>query len=94
MTPKQALLGISRIPRIVLTGVISLYQKTLSPDHGPLKFLFPHGYCPYVPTCSEYGKQAIHKHGVLYGSLLTLWRILRCNPWTKGGIDEVPHKHI
>ncbi|MCC7303880.1 membrane protein insertion efficiency factor YidD [bacterium] len=67
--------------------VISVYQKTLSPDHGPNH----RATCRFIPTCSEYGKEAIEKHG-LYGVTLTIWRIFRCNPFmTKSGkIDKVP----
>ena len=51
--------------------------------------------CPYIPTCSEYGLEAIEKHGALKGSILAVWRILRCNPFSKGGVDYVPDKfHI
>ncbi|HBU06578.1 MAG TPA: membrane protein insertion efficiency factor YidD [Candidatus Magasanikbacteria bacterium] len=73
--------------RLPFLWLIRLYQKTLSPDHGPLKHLYPHGYCKYYPTCSEYGYQVIKKHGIIIGSLKAGWRILRCNPWSKGGVD-------
>ena len=46
--------------------------------------------CKYIPTCSEYGLQAIEKYGAFKGGLLTVWRILRCNPFSKGGYDPVP----
>lgn len=70
--------------------LISLYQKFLSPDHSFwAKHFFPHGYCKYYPTCSEYGKHSIKKHGLIVGSAKVVWRILRCNPWGKGGIDNV-----
>ncbi|MBO4882297.1 MAG: membrane protein insertion efficiency factor YidD [Lachnospiraceae bacterium] len=62
--------------------LITLYQKYLS----PLK----RTKCPYYPTCSVYGKEAIEENGVIIGSLLALWRILRCNPFSKGGVDPVP----
>ena len=48
--------------------------------------------CKFYPTCSNYAIEAIEKHGVLYGSALAIWRILRCNPFSKGGIDYVPEK--
>jgi putative membrane protein insertion efficiency factor len=72
--------------------LIRLYQKTLSFDHGPLRKLYPHGYCRFQPTCSEYAYQAIDRHGAFWGLLLGGWRILRCNPWNKGGKDSVPEK--
>jgi len=78
-----------QLPRTIACGTIRLYQKTLSFDHGPMKSLFPHGYCRYYPTCSEYGYQAINKYGVLRGGLQALWRIVRCNPWSRGGNDPV-----
>jgi putative membrane protein insertion efficiency factor len=46
--------------------------------------------CRYAPTCSEYGAQALAAHGALRGSALTVWRVLRCNPFTPGGFDPVP----
>jgi len=75
--------------RLIL-GAIRYYQRTLSPDHGPFKFLWPNGYCKYQPSCSEYGYQSVDKHGAILGVLLMQWRILRCNPWSKGGYDPVP----
>jgi len=73
--------------RIPFLWAIRLYQKTISPDHGLFKGYFPHGYCPYHPTCSEYSRQVIKKRGLVIGLPKTIWRIMRCNPWTKGGID-------
>jgi len=46
--------------------------------------------CKYYPTCSTYAYQAIEKYGVLKGGRLAIWRILRCNPFSKGGVDPVP----
>ena len=45
--------------------------------------------CPYYPTCSMYGMEAIEKHGAIKGGLMAIWRILRCNPFSKGGYDPV-----
>lgn len=75
--------------KYLLIKIIELYQKTLSPDDGWFKHKYPGGYCKYVPHCSEYAKQAIVKYGALVGSFLGLWRVLRCNPWSRGGLDEV-----
>lgn len=72
--------------------MIRVYQKTLSFDHGWLSTLYPQGFCRFYPTCSEYGYKCMESHGVTKGSVLTLWRILRCNPFSKGGIDEPPKK--
>jgi len=77
------------LPRQLAVGIIKLYQKTFSFDHGPLKKLYPHGFCRFSPTCSQYGIEAISKYGIVKGGLLAAWRILRCNPWNKGGYDPV-----
>ncbi len=58
---------------------IKLYQRFISP-------LFPSS-CRYYPTCSSYAVMAIEKYGVLKGSIKAIYRILRCNPFSKGGID-------
>lgn len=79
----------SEIVKKQIIFLIRIYQKTLSPDHGPLKSLYPFGYCRFHPTCSEYAIQTINKNGVLKGGLYAFWRILRCNPFNKGGIDLV-----
>lgn len=84
---KNFLLKTRKIP----LGIIRVYQKTLSPDHGPIfSRFFPDGYCKFHPSCSEYTYQAIDKHGSLRGGWLGFKRIFRCNPWTKGGHDPVP----
>ena len=77
------------LPARFVLALIRLYQKTLSPDHGPLKTFFPYGYCKYDPTCSEYGYQSIEKYGLVIGLPRTVWRVLRCNPCSKGGYDPV-----
>jgi len=69
------------LPRNLIVAGIILYQKTLSPDHGPLHPLYPYGYCRHHPTCSEYGKQAVQKHGCILGLLLIIRRLLTCHPW-------------
>jgi len=80
---------LTNIPKKIIVSLIRIYQKTLSPDHGPLKFLSPYGFCRFRPTCSDYGAQAIEKYGIIKGGLMTIWRIIRCNPWNKGGGDPV-----
>lgn len=69
----------------ILISCIRFYQKYLSG-------LKTRNHCIYTPTCSEYGIEAIDKHGVIKGGFLTLWRIVRCNPFAKGGYDPVPEK--
>ncbi len=49
--------------------------------------------CRYTPTCSQYTLECIHNHGTVVGILLGTWRILRCNPWSKGGYDPAPEKY-
>ena len=68
----------------LLTKLIRLYQKYLSPLKRPC--------CKYYPTCSSYAVTAIEKHGAVKGMILAVWRILRCNPWSMGGVDYVPEK--
>ena len=68
----------------VLLAFIRFYRKNISP-------LTP-ASCKYIPTCSQYGLEAIERFGALKGGLLTLWRVLRCNPWSRGGYDPVPEK--
>ncbi|MGN0613599.1 MAG: membrane protein insertion efficiency factor YidD [Porcipelethomonas sp.] len=73
--------------KYVFIGLIKFYKKCISP-------LFP-PCCRYQPTCSSYGIEAFRKHGFFKGFILTAWRILRCNPWSEGGIDNVPDEfHI
>jgi putative membrane protein insertion efficiency factor len=84
----KIIIFILTLPRKPILWLIKLYQKTISPDHGLFKAMFPDGYCKYFPTCSEYGYQVIQKNGLIIGIPKTAWRILRCNPWSKGGIDK------
>ena len=65
----------------LLIFLIKFYQKDIS----PLKTT----KCPYIPTCSAYGLEAVEKYGALKGGLLAVWRIIRCNPFSKGGYDPV-----
>ena len=67
----------------IFIGLIKFYRTYLSG-------LKAAPTCKYIPTCSEYGIEAIEKYGALKGGILTMWRILRCNPFSKGGYDPVP----
>lgn len=69
--------------------LIRLYQKTLSPDHGPLSGLYSERLCRFHPTCSEYTYQAIDKYGSPKGWWLGIKRIARCHPWSDGGNDPL-----
>lgn len=82
-----------RLPRYLLMGVITIYQRTLSPDHGPLRHFHPHGYCRHTPTCSQYGKNALRERGAIIGTLLIVKRVLSCNPFTKIS-DEMAQKPL
>ena len=68
-------------PRNGLIGLISLWRKFVSPLYGDV--------CRYYPSCSSYGLTAIQQKGVVVGIALTALRVLRCNPWSRGGVDEV-----
>ena len=67
-----------------LMGGVRLYQRYISP-------LKP-ATCRFYPTCSCYALEALERHGAIRGTLLSIWRILRCNPFNPGGIDKVPQK--
>jgi putative membrane protein insertion efficiency factor len=69
--------------RLVVLALIRLYQKIISPG-------LPEGTCRFYPSCSHYGYQAIYKYGALKGSIMAVWRVLRCNPFNDGGYDPVP----
>ena len=69
-------------PRWILLLLIRGYQVTFSR-------LIPPGSCRFYPTCSHYGYQAVYKYGVWKGGLMAAWRVLRCNPFNRGGFDPV-----
>lgn len=69
----------------VLLGGIHLYQATLSPLNRRIGVR-----CRFTPTCSHYGEGAIRKYGALVGTGKTIWRILRCGPWTPAGTVDPP----
>ncbi|MCC6639309.1 membrane protein insertion efficiency factor YidD [Candidatus Falkowbacteria bacterium] len=85
---KDFFVFIDKFLTLPLLGMIWIYQRTLSPDHGPLKKFHPHGYCRFHPTCSQYGKEALKKYGLVRGFPKLVYRIMRCNPWNAGGIDQ------
>ncbi|EOS49142.1 hypothetical protein C809_01735 [Lachnospiraceae bacterium MD335] len=68
----------------LLLRLILFYRKYLSPLKSTK--------CPYFPSCSQYGLEAVERFGFVKGGFLMLWRILRCNPFSKGGYDPVPTK--
>lgn len=72
---------IIHFPRKVEIFFINIYQKNISSSLGKR--------CIYYPTCSEYTKQAVDKYGIIKGNILGIIRILKCNPFSKGGIDHL-----
>lgn len=66
----------------IFIAVIKFYQRYLSPMKSTK--------CPYIPTCSQYGLEAVEKYGAVKGGIMASWRILRCNPFSRGGYDPVP----
>jgi len=76
----------------VILKLIKIYQRIFSPDHGLFKEAFPFGFCRFTPTCSEYTYQSVERFGLLKGGSLGFWRILRCNPFSRGGLDPVPKR--
>ena len=73
------------IKKFLISG-IRTYQRYISPYKGVK--------CPYFPSCSNYAIEALEVHGVIKGTGLSIWRILRCNPISHGGFDYVPEKKI
>jgi len=72
------------LPAMVLIAPIRFYQRFITP--------YTPATCRYYPTCSAYAVTALRTHGAVVGTGLTIWRLLRCNPWSSGGIDHVPAK--
>ncbi|MFH1457375.1 MAG: membrane protein insertion efficiency factor YidD [Patescibacteria group bacterium] len=74
----------------ILLKIIKLYQKFISPDHGGiLQYFKPFGVCRFRPTCSDYVYSAVNKYGIIKGSFLGFKRILKCNPFNKGGWEPL-----
>jgi len=71
-------------PRNLLVAFLVGYRKVISPLYGQV--------CRYYPSCSSYALQAIQYHGALKGTGLAAWRVLRCNPFARGGIDDPPER--
>jgi putative membrane protein insertion efficiency factor len=72
--------------KYLMIGLVKLYRKFISPLKPPC--------CRFTPTCSEYALEAFRKRGFFIGFILTVWRVLRCNPFSKGGYDPVPEKGL
>jgi uncharacterized protein len=72
----------TRFPKTLLLTLLRGYKRALSPFLPPA--------CRYVPTCSDYAAEAIERHGAFRGSVMAIWRVLRCHPFVRGGYDPVP----
>ena len=68
----------------VLIWLVRFYQQDISPRKPPC--------CKYIPTCSQYALEALERFGAVKGTALAVWRVLRCNPFSRGGYDPVPEK--
>ena len=73
-------------PRSLVVLLLRVYQRWISPAFGPR--------CRYYPSCSEYAVQAVERFGILRGLVLAGWRLLRCNPWSRGGFDPVDDQRL
>lgn len=70
------------LPRNLVLAFLWVYRRIISPIYGDV--------CRYYPSCSAYAVGSVQQHGAIKGIFLGLWRILRCNPWSAGGVDDVP----
>ncbi|MFD5214133.1 membrane protein insertion efficiency factor YidD [Microbacterium sp. NPDC058345] len=83
----DVLRSIPALPRNLVLALLTAYRAVISPLYGDV--------CRYYPSCSAYAVGAVQQHGAVRGAVLSAWRILRCNPWSKGGVDDVrPHAHF
>ncbi len=73
------------LPRLLILGLIRLYQMTISRG-------LPPDTCRFYPSCSHYGYRAIYRFGAIKGSWMAIYRVIRCNPFNSGGYDPVPEK--
>ena len=82
---REALKFVLYLPRRILSVPVKLYRRFISPAKGTRT-------CRFVPSCSEYALIALDRWGAICGTVLAVWRILRCNPFGKGGYDPVPER--
>jgi putative membrane protein insertion efficiency factor len=83
---KRVLSFVWLMPRNLCVLILRGYRAVISPLYGDV--------CRYYPSCSAYALGAIQQHGVVKGVALGTWRIARCHPWAKGGVDDVPPRHV
>lgn len=79
-----ALLAVLLVPRNLGVLVLKSYRAVVSPLYGDV--------CRYHPSCSRYALESVQQSGLLIGSALALFRIVRCNPWSRGGVDDPPQR--
>lgn len=72
--------------KYLLIGPVLLYRHTIG------RILAPS--CKYHPSCSQYALDALRSYGLVRGAILTIWRVLRCNPWSHGGVDRVEDQRV
>ena len=70
------------LPRNLLIALLTAYRRAVSPLYGDV--------CRYHPSCSRYALEAVQQSGAVLGSVQAAWRVLRCNPWSRGGVDDPP----
>ncbi len=81
---------LKKIDQYLALGVIKMiqfYQHTISPDHSNMGKSTPFVGCKFYPSCSQYGIETLQQKGLIRGICPLIWRILRCHPWQKGGLD-------
>lgn len=78
--------SLARIPRLVVLAPIRLYRRLLSPLLG--------ARCRYYPSCSAYAEEAVRELGAVRGSIVAAWRLLRCNPFSDGGLDPLAERRL
>ena len=81
---KRVLVFLWLLPRNICVLILRVYRAVISPLYGDV--------CRYYPSCSAYALGSIQQHGVVKGIALGTWRIARCHPWAKGGVDDVPER--
>ncbi len=87
---KNLLRKINKALSLPFIGIVWTYQIALSPDHSWLKAHYPQGYCRFYPSCSAYALDGLKKDGLLSIPRI-FWRVMRCQPWSLGGIDNYEH---
>lgn len=83
---RRLILELWLLPRNLAIVFMKLYRRIISPLYGDV--------CRYYPSCSRYSMEAYQQRGLLLGLGLTIWRLLRCNPFSSGGIDDVPSPRV